>query len=169
MQHTGLFDILRWWALCGYTVTGLYEFTEGFKISAGQSSFARAFFDEAFETGNLEYSFDTVVTTIEDQEKQVTVNQAYVAKRLICTIPLNVLNDIVFTPLLPQAKSAACGGNINRGSKVHLEVRGDQLRPWAGGSYAATCVLGTLLIVLYFVGTCNVIAAASRQCWAFAR
>ena len=37
------------------------------------------------------------------------------------------------------------------------------------GSYAATCVLGTLLIVLYFIGTCNVIAAASRQCWAFAR
>jgi choline transport protein len=39
----------------------------------------------------------------------------------------------------------------------------------ATGSFAGTCVLITLLLVLYFFGTCNVIAAASRQGWAFAR
>ncbi|KAK5119066.1 hypothetical protein LTR62_000277 [Meristemomyces frigidus] len=33
----------------------------------------------------------------------------------------------------------------------------------ATGSYAATRVLGTLLLVLYFFGACNVLAAASRQ------
>lgn len=36
-------------------------------------------------------------------------------------------------------------------------------------SYAATCVLGTLLVILTFFSTVTVIAAASRQCWAFAR
>ena len=39
----------------------------------------------------------------------------------------------------------------------------------ATGSVAGTCALITLLLVLYFFGTCNVIAAASRQGWAFAR
>lgn len=36
-------------------------------------------------------------------------------------------------------------------------------------SYAAVCLLGTLLIILSFFGTVTVVAAASRQCWAFAR
>ncbi|KAF2716652.1 amino acid transporter [Polychaeton citri CBS 116435] len=37
------------------------------------------------------------------------------------------------------------------------------------GSYAAACVLGSVLAVLTFFGTVTNIAAASRQTWAFAR
>jgi amino acid transporter len=37
------------------------------------------------------------------------------------------------------------------------------------GSYAATCVLGTLLIVLLFFSTVTTVASASRQIWAFSR
>jgi len=37
------------------------------------------------------------------------------------------------------------------------------------GSLAAACVLGTVLTILTFFGTVTNIAAASRQCWAFAR
>ncbi|CAK4031655.1 amino acid transporter [Lecanosticta acicola] len=39
----------------------------------------------------------------------------------------------------------------------------------ATGSYAATCVLGSLLIVLVFFSTVTTIASASRQVWAFSR
>ena len=39
----------------------------------------------------------------------------------------------------------------------------------ATGSYAATCVLSTVFLLLYFFAIVNVIAATSRQCWAFAR
>ena len=39
----------------------------------------------------------------------------------------------------------------------------------ATGSYAATIVLGTLLIVLLFFSTVTTVASASRQIWAFSR
>jgi amino acid transporter len=36
-------------------------------------------------------------------------------------------------------------------------------------SYAATCVLGALLVVLLFFSTVTTVASASRQIWAFSR
>lgn len=39
----------------------------------------------------------------------------------------------------------------------------------ATDSYAATCVLGSLLVVLLFFSTVTTIASASRQVWAFSR
>lgn len=39
----------------------------------------------------------------------------------------------------------------------------------ATGSYAATCVLGGLLILLLFFSTVTTVASASRQVWAFSR
>jgi len=39
----------------------------------------------------------------------------------------------------------------------------------ATGSYAATCVLGSLLVILLFFSTVTTIASASRQVWAFSR
>lgn len=133
MKDVGFFDVLRWWALGGYSVDGLYETGDDYKILEGQSRFAQYFFDEALQTRNLSYSFDTRVTSIVDQGSLVTVNENWHAKRLICTVPLNVLHGIRFSPPLSQSKIAALSpGNINKGSKFHLEVSGSQLRPWAG-------------------------------------
>ena len=39
----------------------------------------------------------------------------------------------------------------------------------ATGSYAATCVLGGLLVILLFFSTVTTVASASRQVWAFSR
>lgn len=39
----------------------------------------------------------------------------------------------------------------------------------ATGSYAATCVLGTVLIVLLFFSTVTTVASSSRQIWSFSR
>lgn len=39
----------------------------------------------------------------------------------------------------------------------------------ATGSYAATCVLGGLLVLLLFFSTVTTVASASRQVWAFSR
>ena len=36
-------------------------------------------------------------------------------------------------------------------------------------SYAATCVLGSVLVILVFFSTVTTIASASRQTWAFSR
>lgn len=39
----------------------------------------------------------------------------------------------------------------------------------ATGSYAATCILGGLLILLLFFSTVTTVASASRQVWSFSR
>lgn len=105
--QAGFFDVLRWWALGGDTMGGLYETGEEFEIPTGQSSFARCFFDEALQTQNLVYSFNTPVRTIEDKGNQVVVNNTWTAKRLTCAVPLNVLRDVSFEPALDVAWLAA--------------------------------------------------------------
>lgn len=136
MDKAGLFDVLRWWALGGYTMDGLYETGDEFKIPTGQSSFARCFFDEALQTGNLAYVFNTPVASIEDRGGTAVVNGRWKAKRVICTAPLNVLKHIHFEPPLTPAKMAATDpGNINQGAKVHLDVLGTELRSWSSACF----------------------------------
>ncbi|CAI6088525.1 unnamed protein product [Clonostachys chloroleuca] len=140
MDKAGFFDVLRWWALGGYTMDGLYETGDEFKLPTGQSSFARCFFDEALKTQNLAYSFNTAAEIIQDKGDRVIVNQHWEAKRLICTLPLNLLEHVRFDPPLDTAKMAAATrpGNINHGAKVHLEVQGDALRSWSSASFPVT-------------------------------
>jgi hypothetical protein len=145
MQKTGFFDILRWWALSGYNVSGLYEFTETHKIAAGQSAFARCFFDEALATGNLCFSFETVVSTVRSFGNKVMISsvsgQKWVAKRLVCTVPLNILSKVQFDPPLPPVKIAASReGHVNFGAKVHLEVEGSYLRSWVAANWSGNRV-----------------------------
>lgn len=136
MDKAGLLDVIRWWALGGYTMDGLYETGDEFKIPTGQSSFARCFFDEALQTRNLAYSFNTPVSSVEDQGSQVVVNGTWAARRLISTIPLNVLQHVRFQPpLSPDKMAATQPGNINQGAKVHLEVGGADLRSWSSATF----------------------------------
>ncbi|KAH0438387.1 hypothetical protein CcaCcLH18_03374 [Colletotrichum camelliae] len=129
MQSSGFFDVLRWWALCGYSAAGIYEGTEGFKIAMGQSNFARQFFEEALSTGNLRYAFDTHVDRVQNQEDRVLLRsktgQTWAGKKLICTVPLNILREVHFEPPLSAGKIAASRrGHINFAAKVHMETEG---------------------------------------------
>lgn len=133
MNKAGFFDVLRWWALGGYTMDGVYETGDQFKIAAGQSSFARCFFDEAMRTNNLTYAFNTTTTSVQDQTNRVVVNSNWSAKRVICTVPLNVLHKVRFEPTLSPNKMAVA--NINQGAKFHLEVAGPALRSWSGAAW----------------------------------
>ncbi|CAG9978449.1 unnamed protein product [Clonostachys byssicola] len=140
MNNTGFFDILRWWALSGYSTQGLYDYTETYKIPEGQSRFARTMFDEALATGNLKYAFDTLITSIKDTSVTVeatsTSGKSWSARRLISTIPLNILNRIQFQPPLSPAKSAAHSiPHIGIGAKVHMEVQGTNLRTWSAAAW----------------------------------
>ncbi|OJJ56547.1 hypothetical protein ASPSYDRAFT_182263 [Aspergillus sydowii CBS 593.65] len=133
MDKAGFFDVLRWWALGGYTMDGVYETGDQFKFAAGQSSFARCFFDEAMRTNNLTYAFNTTITSVQDQKNRVVVNGNWSAKRVICTVPLNVLHKVRFEPTLSPNKMAVA--NINQGAKFHLEVAGPALRSWSGAAW----------------------------------
>lgn len=140
MENTGFFDLFRWWALSGYNAAGVVELTETYKIATGQSFFARKIFEEALSTGNLRYTFDTVISTVTESGalvKATTLSDTrWLAKRLVCTIPLNVLSQVQFDPPLPSTKlEATRKGHINFGAKVHLEAEGTDLRSWSGAAW----------------------------------
>lgn len=140
LETTSFFEILHWWALCAYSYEGCIEHLIKYKFRGGQSSFAVRFFGEALATGNLTYAFSTPVASVKTTQTGVSVtarnNKAFRARRMICAVPLNVLNNVKFNPpLAPGKKAAADTGHVNQCVKVHAEVRDRDLRSWTGINY----------------------------------
>ncbi|KAJ9132623.1 Amine oxidase [Pleurostoma richardsiae] len=138
-EEASFFEFLRWWALMNYNYTDFIALGLTYKFKCGQSGFARHFFDEALETGNLTYVFDSPVSNVVDREGTVKVtttargncgvSATFQGYRVICTVPLNVLYKVDFSPPLPQPKMEASKlGHVNQVTKVHAEVANPELR-----------------------------------------
>ncbi|KAH7074836.1 hypothetical protein BKA63DRAFT_322529 [Paraphoma chrysanthemicola] len=140
LETTSFHEFMHWWAMCGYTYQGWLDMLITWKFKAGQSNFARKFFEEALATKRLSYAFDTPTQHIASTPSGVTItaknNQTYRALRAICTIPLNVLSSITFSPPLSPGKQAAITtGHVNQTIKVHAEISNKDLRSWTGITY----------------------------------
>lgn len=134
LDRMGLTDALRWYALGGFTGTGLNDIALSTRPKSGQSTIARKIFDHAVRSG-LAYSFSSPVTAIKDAS-HVTVTtrsgQTFTAKKVICTIPLNVLSDITFSPPLSKLKQAAIAeGQTQKCNKVHFDLAGPDMKSWS--------------------------------------
>ncbi|KAH6987990.1 hypothetical protein BKA56DRAFT_578103 [Ilyonectria sp. MPI-CAGE-AT-0026] len=137
MENSGFFEFLRWWSLNNYDLQELAELCLTFKLRDGQSALARRIFDDAVATGNLTYRFDAPVASVTDAGSHVEVKtrggETFKAKRVITTVPLNVLNNIVWSPpLLPGKSEASAKGHVNHCTKVHAEVANPALRSFTG-------------------------------------
>ena len=140
LETTSFFEFLHWWALSDYSYKGCVEYLMKYKFRNGQSSFAINFFRESLATGKLKYEFNTPVSKIRDTKNSVEVTTrsgvTYTASRMICTIPLNVLNTVAFDPPLSSDKKAAAdAGHINQCIKVHAEILERDMRSWTGVNY----------------------------------
>jgi len=139
LDRMGLHDAIRWWALGNWTGTGLNDIGLRYRLKDGQSSFARKIFVHPKATSNLSYAFSTPVQQVTDKGGIVTVTsrtgQTFKCRKLICTVPLNVLADINFTPSLPSLKvMTSQEGSTNHCNKVHFDVAGDDLISWSAMS-----------------------------------
>jgi len=139
-DNSAFLDFLRWWAAGNYNYKTLLDTIIIFKLKCGQSGFAIKFFEEAFATGNLSYSFNKTVSQVDFSKGIVQVQTAdgkkFQAKRLICTVPLNVLSKVQFTPALDQAKQEAARlKHVNQCVKVHAEIKDPEMRSWSGVTY----------------------------------
>ncbi|KAB2571841.1 Monoamine oxidase N [Lasiodiplodia theobromae] len=139
LETIGFLDALRWWALGGHTATGLNDIGLTTRLRSGQSALARRIFDHAKSTGRLSYAFSTAIAGV-DQERGGGVVEVksrgsgsggaagWQARQVICTVPLNVLQAVSFSPALSGLKAEAIGiGQANRGNKVHADVAGPDL------------------------------------------
>jgi monoamine oxidase len=137
LEDGGFSDMLRVWALSGYSIDGLVAALSLFKLRGGQSAFARRFFKEAVETQNLSYVFTCPVSSLDDKGHEVEVTtstgQSFRGRCVICTIPLNVLGSVSFSPALgPLYKEVVSTPHVNKSTKVHAEVQPSELRTWMG-------------------------------------
>lgn len=150
LENSSLWDAIRSQALLVHSSDNFTDLWTMYKLRSGQSTLARRIFDEATQFG-LEYSFKTEVSSISDQSHndvglvQVTTskNQVFTARRVICTIPLNVLKTIRFCPPLSAKRQEAIDiGHINFMSKVHAIVKGTDMASWSGMKSPAYLVNG---------------------------
>ena len=90
-----------------------------YKLRDGQSALARRIFDEATATP---------VKDVVDHGHSVEVTarngvEVFKARRLVRTVPLNVLHTLAFSPALPTLKTeASLNGHVNQVVKCHPEV-----------------------------------------------
>lgn len=139
LDRMGLLDAIRWWALGNWTGTGLNDIGLRYRLKDGQSSFARKIFDHSKATSKLSYAFSTPVQQVTEKGGMVTVTsrtgQTFKCRKLICTVPLNVLASINFTPPLSSLKiMASQEGSTNHCNKVHFDVAGADLISWSAMS-----------------------------------
>ncbi|KAF2026652.1 FAD/NAD(P)-binding domain-containing protein [Setomelanomma holmii] len=133
-------SILLCSAMCGYTYQGWIDMLITWNFRLGQSTFARKFFDEALPTKRLSYAFNNPVSSISNTPSGVQVTsqtgQTFTALRCICTIPLNVLSTISFSPPLSAGKQSAISTeHVNQTVKIHAEISNPHLRSWTGITY----------------------------------
>ncbi|CAI6029602.1 unnamed protein product [Clonostachys chloroleuca] len=136
----GFLNALLWWSLGSHTGTGLNEIALHTRLASGQSELHRRIFEHAASTGNLSYAFGYPVKSVQDKKGLVTVTardgSAWKARSVICTVPLNVLADVQFSPSLPVEKvEASKMGTANLCNKVHIDVQGPDYLSW--GSLAS--------------------------------
>ena len=140
LENSSLWDAIRSHALLVYSSLNFGDIWTTYKLREGQSVLARRMFDEAVEFG-LDYSFCTHVDSISDQSRngqgkvvvKTTGNESFTAKRVVCTVPLNVLKTVTFEPPLSPLRQEAIGiGHVNFMSKIHAIVEGPGLTSWNG-------------------------------------
>lgn len=135
LDRMGLTDALRWYALGGFTGTGLNDIALSTRPKSGQSTIARKIFEHAVRSG-LRYSFSAPVLKIDDGQNTTTVTlrdgRTFTAKKVICTIPLNVLGSIEFSPPLSALKrEAVAEGQTQKCNKIHFDLAGPDLKSWS--------------------------------------
>ncbi|KAG2420308.1 hypothetical protein HFD88_005109 [Aspergillus terreus] len=130
-KEIGFVEALRWYALGGHSMAGVFEKAGIYKLGGGgMTAFARAILDDY--RGDL--LFNTTVAEIRHVGDGVAVQtsqgRTLRARAVVSTIPLNCLGNVVFDPPLSPARQAAIAtGHINAGAKIHFKLR-DTIPGW---------------------------------------
>ena len=146
MENSSLWDMIRSHALMSYNPDNFAPIWTTFKLRQGQSALAGAMFQDAVDNG-LQYAFKTPIKSIIDEVNSVKVITAggkqYRARRVVSTIPLNVLHTISFSPpLSPTRQQAISIGHVNHMTKIHADVKGSGLASWNGMRYPNLLMFG---------------------------
>ncbi|KAI9927548.1 hypothetical protein ASPWEDRAFT_186881 [Aspergillus wentii DTO 134E9] len=150
MENSSLWDMIRSHALMSYSSDNFGPVWTTFKLREGQSALARRMFNDAVSNG-LQYAFKKPIRSIHDlstgKVDLVEVisqdGRIHHARRVISTIPLNVLHSVEFQPPLSLKRQEAIKmGHVNFMTKIHAEVKGPGLTSWNGMRYPNLLMFG---------------------------
>ncbi|CAG8937905.1 unnamed protein product [Penicillium salamii] len=139
LSRASFAEALRWPALSGGSLYAFGQHSARWKLANGQTALSLAMFEDARASGNLSYSFSTVVSSVETQGSITTVmtsaGQPFKASSVVVAVPLNCLSDIHFSPALDPVKAEAIAkGHTNHAYKICVEAKGKQWRNWMGNA-----------------------------------
>jgi monoamine oxidase len=131
-SEAGLVEMLRWFALPGATLPACLDSVGRYWLRGGMKTLIQGILDD----GKPELRLSTPVKAVRQTDDQVVVTtdagETVSARALVLTAPLNVLNQIEFSPpLSPEKRAAASEGHAGSGVKLHIKVRG-QLGGFSG-------------------------------------
>ena len=93
------------------------------KLTDGFDRLPQAFARSLTEKIKLDESVTRIVQTANGVEVSCSSGQKYLADRVLCTVPLTVLNRIAFSPDLSPAKKQAAAGGYNYRSATRCFVQ----------------------------------------------
>ncbi|EXJ68493.1 lysyl oxidase-like protein 2/3/4 [Cladophialophora psammophila CBS 110553] len=121
----GFIEALRWYALGGHNMAQVLELAGIYKLGkGGMTSFSRSILQDA----QSDILLDTVISEVIQNDPSGAVvrskkGRTFKAKAVICTVPLNCLSDVKFSPPLSPLKSEGIvKGHINKGAKIHFKL-----------------------------------------------
>ncbi|EXJ63123.1 lysyl oxidase-like protein 2/3/4 [Cladophialophora yegresii CBS 114405] len=122
----GFVEVLRWYALGGHNMAQVFELAGVYKLAkGGMTSFARSILKDAWSDILLDTTVSEITQTGPDGPvvARAKDGRTFRAKAVVCTVPLNCLGDVKFSPpLSPLKREAIAKGHINKGAKIHFRL-----------------------------------------------
>lgn len=126
LAQTSYVEMLRWYALPGWNIGGVFDSQARYKLKAGTAHLI----DRIAKDGRAQIRLNTPVTQIAQDAAGVTVTtqsgERLRARTLILAVPMNVLKRLQFSPALSSDKIAASNEeHTGVGQKLYVSVRGN--------------------------------------------
>lgn len=147
MENSSLWDMIRSQALMVYTPENFGPIWTTYKLRQGQSALAMNLFHDARDN-NLQYTFNTPIEALSQTDDgsiivQSTNGVLFRGRKVVCTIPLNVLRTIKFSPPLSAKRQEAIEtGHVNFMTKIHAQVADKGLASWNGMRFPNLLMFG---------------------------
>lgn len=118
-------DMMRWYALAGYSLTVANDAVSRFRIVGGTNTLLQAIGKDSQADIRLSAPISSVRETDSLVEVIAASGEMHVADAVICTVPLNTLTDINFSPpICIKKKEESLRRHAGSGFKVHILLDG---------------------------------------------
>ena len=125
-EEMSYLEVIRFFLLGGGDFLTFMDATARFQLKDGSESLVA----HIAEDGEFETRLATPVRSVTDSGDRVEVmtsrGEKLTCSVLVCTVPMNALGNVAFSPPLPAGvNSAATEGHPGQGVKIYIKVKGD--------------------------------------------